>query len=291
MSKLYLYIIVNRVNGKKYVGITNNLQQRRREHYSGNGSKIIWQAIQKYGANNLVMCARYAADELWIKEMEQTLIRVLNTRSPNGYNLTDGGEGSLGWKPSEETRKKMSEAHKGKTMWPRSKETRHNISESRKGKRNRQSQPITIQGVIYDSLGEAARVFGWTNRNCFINRVRRLRSEARWPAGWWLPTTRIQKARRPATKETKRKMSRARMGKKLGPMSEETKQRISQARLRNSKPRDEHPDACPVVIDGVRYDTIKTAAEEIGVNYSTLRWRFQKYKRTNQWPSNWSLAT
>ena len=48
-------------------------------------------------------------------------MRHFNTKAPNGYNLADGGGGVSGWKngkgnvPTEETRKKLSEAGKGNT--------------------------------------------------------------------------------------------------------------------------------------------------------------------------------
>ncbi len=46
-------------------------------------------------------------------------------------NMTNGGDGVSGWVPSEESRKKMSEAHKGKTP---SEENRRKLSETSKGR-------------------------------------------------------------------------------------------------------------------------------------------------------------
>ena len=46
------------------------------------------------------------------------------------YNMTNGGEGSSGWVPSEESRRKMSQSSKGKTH---SKETRRKMGEAKKG--------------------------------------------------------------------------------------------------------------------------------------------------------------
>jgi hypothetical protein len=47
------------------------------------------------------------------------------------HNRTDGGEGSSGCIPSEETKRKLSEVNKGKTL---SEETRRKIGEASKGK-------------------------------------------------------------------------------------------------------------------------------------------------------------
>jgi len=46
------------------------------------------------------------------------------------YNMTNGGEGSSGWVPSEESRKKMSQSIKGKTH---SEESKIKMSEAHKG--------------------------------------------------------------------------------------------------------------------------------------------------------------
>ena len=56
------------------------------------------------------------------------------------YNMTDGGEGSSGWVPSEESRRKMSEVKKGENNpnygKTASEETRKKLSEAKKGENN-----------------------------------------------------------------------------------------------------------------------------------------------------------
>lgn len=48
------------------------------------------------------------------KEKEMYYIKKYNSNNPNfGYNLTDGGDGTKGYYPSEKTRQKMSESRKG----------------------------------------------------------------------------------------------------------------------------------------------------------------------------------
>lgn len=96
--KKYIYKITNLINGKIYIGQTNNPKRREREHFRLNPSilednegKILYNAMLKYGTQNFSFeiienkCEDYNEKEkFWIKE--------LNTLKPNGYNMTEGGE-------------------------------------------------------------------------------------------------------------------------------------------------------------------------------------------------------
>jgi len=66
-----------------------------------------------------------------LAEKEKYWITFYNSKVPNGYNLTDGGEGLSGWRPTEETKSNMSGAKKGKSF---SDEHRKHISEAKRGK-------------------------------------------------------------------------------------------------------------------------------------------------------------
>lgn len=44
------------------------------------------------------------ADWDYLVELERKAIQKFNTRAPNGYNLTDGGDGAPGYKHSDEAR-------------------------------------------------------------------------------------------------------------------------------------------------------------------------------------------
>ena len=108
----YIYKITNKLNGKIYVG------QKKSEifvdSYWGSGIHIS-ASIKKYGIENfdrqiLEWC--YSKEELQQKEVYW--IEKLNSNNPDvGYNLTKGGEGTPGYRWSEESRKKLSEARKG----------------------------------------------------------------------------------------------------------------------------------------------------------------------------------
>lgn len=115
-----VYIHINKINNKKYVGIT---MLDPKERWGKNGihykTQPFYKAIEKYGWNNfkhIVMYQNFTEDEA--KEKEKLLIKLFDTKmGRNGYNMTDGGDGSVGCFPSEATLKKLSESHKGQTAW------------------------------------------------------------------------------------------------------------------------------------------------------------------------------
>lgn len=111
-----VYIHINKINSKKYIGITS---QNPKDRWGTNGCKyhsgIIRNAIKKYGWDNFYHIVLYEnKSENEAKEIEKYLIKLFNTKAPNGYNLTDGGDGALGINISKETRKRMSAASKEK---------------------------------------------------------------------------------------------------------------------------------------------------------------------------------
>lgn len=115
-----VYLITNRVNGKRYVGITSrNYEVRFREHVNEalNGSKsILHNAIRKYGPDNfdVILLESGISDENAC-DKEMYYIKLYNTfyTSKIGYNMTLGGMGVVGHRHDEVTRKKISEGLKG----------------------------------------------------------------------------------------------------------------------------------------------------------------------------------
>lgn len=84
---MYIYKITNTVNNKSYVGYTTNPESRWRDHKHNRGSKLVSQAIKKYGVDQFTFEV-IAEDTV---ENEQKYIDRHNTMAPNGYNLTEGG--------------------------------------------------------------------------------------------------------------------------------------------------------------------------------------------------------
>lgn len=111
--KFYLYSIRNLVNGKRYIGITGNITKRWYAHRTNKLKTAVSKAIQKYGAENFEFKSLVIGEESYIKELEIKAIAAFKTKAPNGYNLTDGGEGTTGYKQSLTQRARRSKALTG----------------------------------------------------------------------------------------------------------------------------------------------------------------------------------
>ena len=133
---MIIYKIQNKINGKVYIGQTiqplhKRLNQHKCKKYASVGKSVISQAIQKHGFKNfeVEIIGRVDSYER-MDEYERKAITFYNCISPNGYNLTSGGQSqgkrckevveriaskNRGRTHTVESRKNMSEAHKGLT--------------------------------------------------------------------------------------------------------------------------------------------------------------------------------
>ena len=129
-----VYIHINKTNGKRYYGITKQEPKKRWQNGKKYGNNDHFtNAINYYGWDNFdhIVIARGLTEEE-AKWLEIELIREFDTTNRDkGYNITKGGEGTNGYKHTEETRKNIGKIHKGKTL---SEETRKKLSEAMKGK-------------------------------------------------------------------------------------------------------------------------------------------------------------
>jgi group I intron endonuclease len=109
---MVVYKITNMINNKIYIGKTKRLRVRWLQHCKSHSHcKAISSAIQKYGAEAFKLETVFEHTcPIIVSHKERVLIKELNTMSPNGYNLTKGGEGAP---HTAESKRKLSEAHKG----------------------------------------------------------------------------------------------------------------------------------------------------------------------------------
>ncbi|MEN9918900.1 MAG: Enterococcus phage [Bacteroidota bacterium] len=105
----YVYKITNNINNKVYIGKTNNLAKRFKQHVSKRNKhvSIIKRAIQKHGEKNFSFEKIYEhKDEAVIIAKEYEFINSLNTLLPNGYNILNRQNERLSF--DESTKKKLS---------------------------------------------------------------------------------------------------------------------------------------------------------------------------------------
>lgn len=120
MGEYVVYVHQNKLNQKRYIGITNNTTKRwygKGKHYDG--CSYFYSAIQKYGWDNfyhVVIVRGLTLEEADV--LERFFIRQYRTNEKAyGYNLTKGGQNAptmLGKHHSEETKRKIGKAHRGR---------------------------------------------------------------------------------------------------------------------------------------------------------------------------------
>lgn len=102
----YIYVYVNMYNGKRYIGQTNNIERRKREHrsymdnkQSKNYNYPLYRAFRKYGEENFIFSILEETD--FLNEREEFYIKKYKTTErKNGYNIHLGGNQPINTKQS-----------------------------------------------------------------------------------------------------------------------------------------------------------------------------------------------
>lgn len=94
----YVYRITNMLNSMQYIGVTTDPKRRFAAHCrpAKTTKLLLKNAIQKYGKEHFKMEVLLQSTQSYCYDMERKLISAYNTAKPNGYNLSEGGMGSLG---------------------------------------------------------------------------------------------------------------------------------------------------------------------------------------------------
>lgn len=131
MYKVYLY--TNKINNKKYCGLTKHSVEQRRKH---GYYKVFSNALKKYGLENFNVEILYEVETLEeASQLEQKTIEELNLLDRNfGYNIARGGFGGYscaGYTPEQmlEVKKKLSLAQRKRYKNPEERKKHANYGE------------------------------------------------------------------------------------------------------------------------------------------------------------------
>ena len=178
MASYSLYIHTNKLNNKKYIGITNQTPASKRwqKGFGYKKSPRFFNAIIKYGWDNFnhqIICNNLTKENAELLEKEY--IKIYNTTDEKyGYNIQKGGGitnlteltkykikiANTGRKHSLETRKKMSLSHIGKQKclgYKHTQETRKKHRELSLGKKNIRAKAVNQ----YDLNGNFIRHYDY----------------------------------------------------------------------------------------------------------------------------------
>ena len=188
-----IYVIINKCNWHYYIGSSQNLYKRAREHYNDlsknkHHSVLLQRAVNKYGLDNFQFRAiDLIINKLEIKSVEQWYLdnifgeynvsrsamcpglgRVVSEETRRKISLTSKGrklsdehrqilrKAHLGKTISIETRQKLSQAHKNKTL---SDDCKKKMSIARKGRPLKQSAKILIserkKKALYEIISDS----------------------------------------------------------------------------------------------------------------------------------------
>jgi group I intron endonuclease len=123
-----IYVLRNKNNGKIYVGQSRVNVDKRSKHHGGHRIQYINRVVDKHGLENFDRFIYYVPEEL-LDDLERDMIKNLHSLKPDGYNIDTGG--CKNKYLSEETKKKISDAHRGKKL---SEEHKKKISDAEKGR-------------------------------------------------------------------------------------------------------------------------------------------------------------
>ncbi len=154
-----IYEIVNLINKKRYIGSTNCLQRRWLEHKSTlnrkvHGNEYLQNSWNKYGMDNFIFNILEHCNEENLKEREKYWMTLYDSlKRSRGYNISSAERHNM----SDETKFKLSKAHKNKVL---SDETKHKLSVINTGRRFK----LSSESREKISAGKKGKAFSLTHR-------------------------------------------------------------------------------------------------------------------------------
>lgn len=216
-----IYLIKNIINNKVYVGQAVNILKRIRKHIDSltnnkHINKHLQRSFNKYGIENFEYSVVCSVPVEQLNLAEKSAIYMFTSTNPLfGFNKTTGGEGGI---PTEEIRKKISEATTGK---PKSEEHKKKLSKALTGEKSPMFGKHLSEETRKKMSANHADMSGKKNPN--FGRTGEKHPLFGKPA---------HNKGKPMPEEQKKKISKANIGRippnKGKPVSEEQKKKISE---------------------------------------------------------------
>ena len=178
-----LYKIINKVNGKYYVGSTNNIKRRLRRHKYDLRNNVhsnlkFQRSWNKHGEENFEFYVIENIEENQLLVLEQKLLNIAELTPEQCYNLTFG-TGRI--KHTEESKARISKAMIGRE---KSETTRKKLSEGMMGEKNHrfgipQNPNIykfrdrLTNNFFEGTLMDFKRIYNLPNINCLVKTKKR----------------------------------------------------------------------------------------------------------------------
>lgn len=160
MNDFVVYMHENRINGKKYIGITSDIPEKRWANGKGYyRNKHFSDAINRYGWDSFdhrILYTNLTKEDAC--RIEQEMIAKYGTQDKTkGYNLTSGGEH---FKHSKSSVLLMSERRKGKGRQKKTAETIAKMKLAHGGGTEKIPVKCIDTGIVYACINDASRATG-----------------------------------------------------------------------------------------------------------------------------------
>lgn len=263
-ERVGIYGIKNKISGKYYVGKSVDVHKRLKDH----GKRLkggyhfnqkLQRAWAKYGGLNFEFMVLEHCQRDELNNKETSWIKKLDSRI-NGFNMTDGGDGSQGRKQSKETKEKLRNAFLGKPGRKHTEEHKEYMSKIMAGENN----PMYGKKLHPQSRNKIS-----------VALKKRYKHQPHHAIG------------AKATLETRKKMSIAHSGERnhfYGKKhSEKSCQKMSKTRMTMYKGGD-NPRARKVICGGIQFGTMKECARHLGVCRTSIHnWLHGKNKMPKEY--------
>lgn len=261
MKLYYLYKIVNQINGKLYVGITSQPEKRKQRHFSKHGHSafsIIRLAMDKYGKNNFSFEIICIGEKEYILDLEVKAISLYRTREKEfGYNIKQGGQSGAGYLVGGSTK----------------------------------DIPVFVSGFWFPnrrtavkSLGITVHIYKNRQKEGTLGDIVRLRKDKsdfkqpdqtpRYVGGFWFPSFKV--AAKALSKPYQTIVGRVAKGQ----IEQHIKKRIRDQsgesnHMYGINPK-EHPSSVSVIVNNIKYDSIKQATADTGFSKYIINSRIKE---------------